>query len=363
MPRSLPSRPPSLIEHTVEVLREAVVKGTWVGSLPGERELSQVLQVSRPTLRAALVTLEREGWVAVKQGMRRVILRGALPVDSGAGGVGRVVGLLSSVPLHEIVPHAQAWTDRFREVLAKEGYELQVHCGRRWYGQSPERALATLTHQAPAAVWALFVAPAAMQRWFEGSKLGCVVSGSLHPGVRLPSVDFDHRATSRHAAGRLAALGHRTLVFLRQGSTSAGDVESAMGFYEGIEGAAGVTVEVADHDGTPEGIRRAVAALVRRSPKPTGFLVARAHAALRVASELAQRGVRIPQDASVICRDSDDFLEYLSPALACYKLDPKTHAQRLANVLLQVGHHGLRGAPQVRLMPTFDPGESVGRAG
>lgn len=357
MQQNRPSRPPSLIEHTLHLLKQGIQQGSWVGLLPGERELSQLLQVSRPTIRAALAALEREGWLEVKQGARRSIVRSQ---KQGAPEAPPVIGLLSSRPLHEIIPHAQAWNERFREVLAREGYSVQNHYGRRWFTPTPERELAAFTTQSPAAAWVLFLSTAAMQQWFETSGRPSIVSGSLHQGIRLPMVDFDHRATCRHAASRFLVKGHRSMVFLRTGRPSAGDIESEQGFFEGIaavDGASGVVVE---HDGSPASIRAAVSRILRQTSTPTGVLVLRANAALVVASEMIRRRVRIPEDVSVVCRDSDHFLDYFSPAIARYEADPLIHAQRLAKLVLRIVKEGGGPVTKVRLIPKFRPGESLG---
>jgi GntR family negative regulator for fad regulon and positive regulator of fabA len=51
-------------------LVESILNDTFPinGNLPGERELSEMLGVTRPTLREALQRLERDGWVEIHQG-------------------------------------------------------------------------------------------------------------------------------------------------------------------------------------------------------------------------------------------------------------------------------------------------------
>jgi len=51
----------SLPKETYRVLLEAIENGTWSEFLPGERRLCEQFQVSRPTLRHALLQLEKEG--------------------------------------------------------------------------------------------------------------------------------------------------------------------------------------------------------------------------------------------------------------------------------------------------------------
>ncbi|HNQ87591.1 MAG TPA: winged helix-turn-helix domain-containing protein [Verrucomicrobiota bacterium] len=62
-------------ESTAQTLLTQIEPGRWTESLPGERDLCEALQISRPTLRQALKVLEREGRVEVSQGRRRRALR------------------------------------------------------------------------------------------------------------------------------------------------------------------------------------------------------------------------------------------------------------------------------------------------
>ena len=351
----------TLVEHATEVLRKALEEKVWVGRMPGERELSRQLNISRPTLRLALDRLRSEGWLKVKPGSQRLILprepRRMAPLA-------RVVGVLTPLPLREIPPFALCWMDRLRELLARAGVKLEIHSGRRWYSRRPEKDLSALTQQSPAAAWLLFVTSERMQRWFAESGLPAALSGSCHPGIVLPSVDFDYRAICRHAVGQLLRRGHRRIVLLMHGSETAGDRESAAGFMEGFStrrGAAAVP-KIVHHDGTPESIRRQLHHLFQNTEIPTALIVARSMPALMAASELMRRGLRVPQDVALIARDSDHFHEYFSPQLARYRADPDVHARRLARILMKLVR-GETGRPAcVRLMPEFFPGESLGEA-
>jgi GntR family transcriptional regulator, negative regulator for fad regulon and positive regulator of fabA len=60
-------KPAELAENR---LIETILNGTFPinSHLPGERELSEILGVTRPTLREALQRLSRDGWVEIHQG-------------------------------------------------------------------------------------------------------------------------------------------------------------------------------------------------------------------------------------------------------------------------------------------------------
>ncbi len=327
--------------------------------MPGERELSKQLNVSRPTLRLALDQLCREGWLKNAPGRPRIIIHRAKGRTAPRS---QVVGLLTPLPLQEVPPFALCWMDKLRELLAAAGLQLEIHSGRRWYSRRPEKDLAALTHQMPAAAWVLFVANERMQQWFAGSGLPGVLSGSSHAGVGLPSVDLDYRAVCRHAAGQFLQRGHRRIVLFLQASGAAGDRESEAGFLEAFNTAAGsaATPLIVEHDGTPENIRHRIGALLDQKLAPTAYLVGRSMPALMVASELMRRGWQLPRDAAVIARDSDHFLEFVSPALARYRADPDVHARRLAKLVIQLARGAASPSRQLRIMPEFLKGESLG---
>jgi LacI family transcriptional regulator len=349
----------SLAEQTAQILRDALHEGLWRERMPGERELSRQLNVSRPTLRLALDQLRREGWLKSAPGQTRVIVGRA-----AANGAPRsqAVGLLTPLPLQEVSPFALCWMDKLRELLAAAGLQLEIHSGRRWYSRRPEKDLAALTHQSPAAAWVLFVTNERMQRWFEESELPGVLSGSPHAGIRLPSVDFDYRAVCRHAVGQFLQRGHRRIALFLQTSGAAGDEESEAGFLEAFrrQTPTPATPVIARHDGTPEGIRLRLDALLAQQAPPTAFLVGRSMPALMVASELTRRSINVPKNAAIIARDSDHFLEYFSPALARYCADPEVHARRLARLVLQLARGAGQTSRRVRIMPEFVKGESLG---
>jgi LacI family transcriptional regulator len=354
----LPQRP-SLVRQAAESLRDGMARGLWQDGLPGERELSRLLNISRPTLRAALALLEKEGCLKAAPGRRRTIntqRRKPRPAQTP------VVRLLVPFRLQEAPQSVFYWIDKLRVLLPAAGCALEIHSGGRWYSREPETALARLVRQTPASAWVVARTTEPMQRWFAARKLPCILAGSCYPGVHLPSVDYDHRAVAQHAASQLLARGHRRLAMLIQVPEMAGDLESESGFTAACQagGISDASIIMVRHDGTLAAIRKQLNRLLRVPAPPTGFFVLRATPALAVASELTRRGFQLPRDVSMISRDSDHFLGYFSPEPARYVNDPDLFARRLAKMIIKLAVEGAVPQSKVRLMPAFLRGETLG---
>jgi LacI family transcriptional regulator len=354
----LPQRQ-SLPAQTAAILKEEIQAGRWCEWMPGEHELSRQLHVGRVTLRAALAQLQREGWVRSRQGKRRQIIarRGrAAPVASG-----RVV-LLTPAPMQMLRPFTVLWTNELREHLAEAGYNLETHGSHAFYGQGWAANLEVLARQLRPVGFVLTATTQKMQRWFAGRGLPCVIAGSRHPGIELPCVDNAYRAICRHAAGQFLARGHARLVFLNPDSGAAGELESEAGFREALAqtGHADVQASVVRHDETIAQIRRKLDGLLRQEHPPTAFLVSRATNVLPVMGHLMSRGRRLPEDAALISRDYEPYLERVVPSVARYVVNPSIMANRVAHAVLQVVQGRMPTPADCHIMPEFTEGETLG---
>ncbi|MCX6950799.1 MAG: substrate-binding domain-containing protein [Verrucomicrobia bacterium] len=340
-------------------LRAELGKGTWNGWLPSERVLSRTVQASRNTVRAALEQLKGDGLIEPVRGLgNRIVGVSRVPSLQDQP---KTVGLLIPEPIGRLRPLIALWIDELKDLLIEEGYRLRIHEGRQYYQTNPARALERLVEQNTHGAWVLTLSSESMQRWFARRGVPCLVAGSTFPDIRLPHYDLDYRAICRHAAGVLLRLGHRRLALLNRESPRAGDVDSELGFIEGVKASSqsDTTTEIAYHRDDVESVARALKRLLDRKSPPTALVVCNSYAYLSTVSLLAQRGLRVPQDISLISRDDDPFLASLAPAPARYVLDPHTFAKKMLGALLQLLNRSpaLRAPPP--LLPKFTSGGSA----
>jgi len=348
----------SLVTQTIRVLKDNINAGFWSGDLPGEIELCVHLCVSRVTLRKALHELQREGWVSSSQGKRRRITPRHLRMAVASN---RVI-LLTESPLHLLHPFTIYWMDCLREDLSKAGFHLEIHSGPKVYGSNPEGSLSQMNRHLNPAGWVLYRSNERMQQWFSTNALPCVIAGSRHSGVRLPSVDVNHEAVCRHAVGQFLARQHRNLVFLNPDSGAAGDLKSETGFLEAAKIRQGAEVQAAviRHDSTVEGICNKLDLLLGRPSPPTALLVSRPAFMLTVMSHLLRRKLTIPRDIALISRDNDYFLESLVPTVARYTSSPTVFAGKISRRVLQMARGEALSLDDILVMPSFVGGQTLG---
>jgi len=347
----------TLVHQLIEILRDGIRDGIWGENLPGELELSQKFQVSRMTLRAALDTLTREGWLSSSQGRRRQVLK--KKTDNRSAQSNRRITLLTAVPLLGMRSLHMLQVDGLREQLAQAGFELEVQVSAACFSAKPEATLQRLRHEKPAAAWVLMSSSPPLQRWFMEQRLPCVLIGARHPGVKLPSVGTDYHALGKHAAGQFLRRRHLQLGVLIPTEEAAGHTNTLAGFRAACEQVPGAEMRVIRHDATPASIRHCLAKMLKSSPV-TGLLVAIPQFVLTTLSFLISLGVRVPGDISIISRDGDSILDFMVPPPSHYMIDAPLFVQKVSRTVLVVARGGSGSSAEKLLLPDFVAGDTLG---
>ena len=347
----------NLVHQVEEILREGIRRGQWTRYLPGEHELCRRLQVSRTTLRAALVTLTRERRLRSARGHSREIVKvRAIRPDSNRRGL---VVLITGAPVDLMGGTPMILLDDLRQQLTKAGFELEVHAGRSWLARRPESALERLVRYRNPVASVLFSVSAAIQKWYMTRGLPCLLVGSCHTGVSLPAIEADFFSLGQHAAGQFLSRGHRAIALIVPALGMAGEGKMIAGFREVVEKTKCAEIRVVEHDGTVSCLQRRLVRLLG-GRRPTALLIAGAPYVITVLSVLHRAGIRVPEDISVISRDREPYLGYIVPPLTQYEIQPARFARRLSRTVVTLAQGASAPARSQLLVPRFIPGETLG---
>ena len=167
------------------------------------------------------------------------------------------------------------------------------------------------------------------------------------PAPGVTSVNVDDRAGARAAAQHLVGLGHRRFgailsvvgappdtvedpMTLALGHASR---ERVLGWTDAVEPAGGAVVYVASPRYEHDDFVRAARVLLDQPERPTAVLCFSDAIAAAVLQEAADRGLRVPQDLSVVGFDDNPLARRLRPALTTVRQDSREKGRAAAAAL------------------------------
>ena len=155
------------------------------------------------------------------------------------------------------------------------------------------------------------------------------------PGVSF--VGFDNYKAGGMAARFLIDLGHRKLAMLA-GITKSNDraADRVRGFVEAADrlGVAKANIEVVEAPYRMDSGEAALGVILDRRPDTTAVFCGSDILAVGALKGCRDRGVRVPDDLSVVGFDNLEVAEYLSPALTTIAIPAEAMGSRAAEFLL-----------------------------
>jgi len=167
------------------------------------------------------------------------------------------------------------------------------------------------------------------------TKVPIVLINNQHLSSYCYSVRIDNVPASREATAHLTRLGHTRIGYIGNMFGDESETERIMGYRQALE-EAGVAVlpELIVHgDGRPEGGMQAMARLLALSDPPTAVFCYNDMTALGAVRISRERGLRIPEDVSLVGFDDLFVASYTSPPLTTVR-QPKRQMGQMATQIL-----------------------------
>lgn len=315
--------------QVAQFLQQEIQTGHYRERLPSERALAGQMGVGRDTIRAALALLQQEGLI-VARGRNGTLVRKSprAAVQNGA-----TVGVLLLMKAEQTSYRTLAWTTELRRLLYEKQVQTRIYDG---YVQQPG-FFRRLSETSPHDTWVLVYPNSEALEWCHQQKIRAIVAGTIAQEAHLPSVDIHYQALCRHAAGRMAQLGHQNIAFILPQREWGADAESIAGFQEGASdsGLSAGSVSIEYHQGTPQDLCVLTDRLLARETRPTAWLIAVAPHFLTVMMHLLQRGIAIPAEISLVSQDAEPWQHFATPQPARYVGDTGMLAKKTARLVLE----------------------------
>lgn len=346
----------SAVEQVAGRLREELLQGHRRGLMAGVDRLAVDLGVSRKTVEAALLILEREG-LLVPQGVGR---RRRIELPGGEKAAHRLrVAILLSEPVDRRLDYV---VEVERELL-KAGHDaFYADKCLSELGMDPGR-VARMVARNEADAWVVAAGSIEILAWFAERGVPAFALFGRRRGLPLPGVGPDKVPAIAAATRTLIRLGHRRIVLLaRTGRRLPEPGATERAFLDELA-AAGIPPSayyLPDWEVSIKGFHVRLDSLFRLTP-PTALVIQEAVFYVAALQFCANRGLRVPQDVSLVCTDADPAFAWCVPSVAHIHWDSRPLVRRIVRWAANVSC-GNKDVRQTLTPAEFVPGGTIGPA-
>ncbi|MBV8279285.1 MAG: substrate-binding domain-containing protein [Verrucomicrobia bacterium] len=213
-------------------------------------------------------------------------------------------------------------------------------------------------HQVAGFIFGVRLPPSAefMRKVCRGAPFVSVGSGSLKD---VPKIAVDQRYGVQLATRHLLELGHRRIACISGPPGWTASKERRSGWAQTLVQASLEPDLCVDGDWTPESGRTAVSRLLEVSSQFTAIVVANDHMAMGALQALREKGIRVPEDVSIVGYDNLPESSFFHPPLTTVRHDFALQGQRSVEMLISILNHQPVESPVQILLPELVVREST----
>jgi len=352
----------SLVHETASTLKQWIASGVLKDVLPGELDLKGRLRVGRDTLRLALQLLIKDGWVEPSvQGRKRRVHVQQLPGFKKKSVPNLPVTFLSPYPLEQ--GQTRLELEDTQKQLLELGRDLHFVSPDIFHLKDPEHQLENLVQTHRSAAWILSATSRPIQKWFAQRGLPALIHGWPYPDVNLPYVTKDWEPAGFHAGLQFIRHGHRNIGMFEYVERGVGAMLIEQGLRRAMKTTDnGAKLLMFKDERTPESIARAYEAAFKLKNRPTALVLTSSNHLLTSLSWLVSKGIRVPDDVSLVVLPNDPWYSEFYPPLCFYQPNTKSLSQAIAERLLELVEYGRIIRKHLAVPVEFVPGATIGTA-
>ena len=335
-------------------LREELLRGTWIGIMPGAPFLAKELGIDRKTVNAALGQLEAEGMLVAQGAGRPRLIR--LPDDGKTARRVRV-----AILLFEDSDRKRDYMVHLLHMLTEKGHAaFLVKTPLLRLGMNVER-VARMVAKTPADAWVVCSGSREVLEWFAAQPIPSLALFGRVRRVPIACASSDKAPASAAAAREFIRLGHQRIVLLTREQRrlpQPGAVEQAFLDELAAHGLPVSPYNLPAWDETIGGFQTFLESLFRVSP-PTAMMVDEVPLLVATQQFLARKRMRVPEEVSLACTDQDVVFDWCQPVISHIRWDSEPLVRRIVGWVNNVSH-GKRDVRQLFVPARFIPGGTIG---
>jgi DNA-binding LacI/PurR family transcriptional regulator len=346
-------------EMAADAIKAEIAAGRWAGRLPGSRVLAAETGVSQPTVAAALTLLVEQGWLESGGDRRafRVIPRAEVAAQAPAKKLRRAI-VVTHADIGELPHTARRVIEATREKLSRRGWAVDIVTFDFLHAKRPHRSWDHLLPTDPDVPVVVVFGRQPIGEWAQQHGLRMIFLGGITGDLKIPMVGVKSALLAAEAMERLTALGHRRIVLPlcdRPPSFAASLKEAVKTGLERV----GVSYVASYHTPEspyqrPEVVWNMLESAMDRAV-PTGLILLDWKELVTVSCLLTKRGLRVPEDVSLILLNEQMEADWFVPKLACFRFP----VMRLASLLARWVDGQSLGEYAGPLSADFEEGSSV----
>jgi hypothetical protein len=313
-------------------LRGELARGRWSGTMPGQILLANELGASRNAVEAALLRLEQEGLLVPQGAGRR--RRIALSEGKVARPMRVAILLLASADAGD------GYMIDMRHLLAEAGH-VPVQCTKTLVELGMDLGrVARYVKRTEADAWLVAGGSREILEWFSRQPKPAFALFGRRGQVSIAGAGPDKAPSITAATGRLIGLGHRliSLVCRRlRRLPQPGHSERAFLNAMAAHGIPTGAFNLPDWEESKKGFVMLLDSLFGATP-PTALILQETFLYTAAFHYLAKRGLRVPQDVSLICTDDNTDFVWCEPSVAHIRWDYRPVVRRVVRWAANVSH-------------------------
>jgi DNA-binding LacI/PurR family transcriptional regulator len=229
--------------------------------------------------------------------------------------------------------------------------------------QMDARRVARLVKKTEADAWIICSAPREISEWFAKQDIAVFAQFGTRRGIPIAGIGPDFVPALQCVVRRLAELGHRRIVTLIHGGRreqGPGHTESAILDEMKKQGLPTGAYNLPSWEPNKESFRQCLESLFQHTP-PSALLIEEPLHFFATLQFCGERGLRVPQDISLICFELAPSFAFSTPAVSHLRWDYRPMVRRITRWANNVAC-GKEDRRQTRIKAEFIEGGTVGKA-